>query len=164
VHLFKYEGWWRLAEPMAVRLRPLLRTGGAPPLVPIPLGASRQRSRGYNQSAVLAAALGRLTALPVMERLLRRGRETATQTALAPEARRANLAGAFTATAASPSHVILVDDVFTTGATLAEGAAALLAAGATRVDGVTFARAPRPLAAAAAEGRSPTFNQGESGA
>jgi ComF family protein len=146
VHLFKYEGWWRLADTMARAMRPILCAGTAAVLVPIPLGASRQRTRGYNQSAVLATALRRITGLPVAADALHRGRETTTQTALTPEARRANLAGAFRAAGPAPLHAMLVDDVFTTGATLAEAAAALLAAGAERVEGVTFARAPRPLA------------------
>jgi len=82
--------------------------------------------------------------------VLRRGKETGTQTALTPEARRANLAGAFAASGPVPTTPVLVDDVFTTGATLAEAAGALLQAGARTVSGVTFARAVRPLAAAQA--------------
>lgn len=164
VHLFKYEGWWRVAEAMARAMRPIVRSGCSGALVPIPLGASRQRSRGYNQSAVLATALHRLTGVPVAADVLRRGRETTTQTALTPEARRANLAGAFRAAAPVPSHAILVDDVFTTGATLAEAAAALLEAGARVVEGVTFARAPRPLAGAVVALMTGTSTEEERGA
>jgi ComF family protein len=119
-------------------------------LVPIPLGPTRLRKRGYNQSAVLAAALGTIWGVPVEQRVLRRARETTTQTALTPEERRANLAGAFVSVGVVPGAVMLVDDVFTTGATLAAAAAALLRAGAPAVAGITFARAPRPLAEAAA--------------
>ena len=73
--------------------------------------------------------------------ILSRRRETETQTALTPDARRANVAGAFAARPAAGLRVVLVDDVFTTGATLAEAAAALHAAGADRVEAVTFGRA-----------------------
>ena len=151
VHRFKYSGWWRVADALAATMRRHLTIPPSATLVPIPLGATRQRSRGYNQSAVLAESLGRLLRLPVARNALRRRRDTTTQTALTPEERRANLAGAFVANGASPRRPILVDDVFTTGATLAEAAAALLAAGASAVGGITFARAPRPLAEAAAE-------------
>lgn len=149
VHLLKYDGWWRVSEPMAERIGRGLCFDPGITLIPIPLGAARLRSRGYNQSAVLAEALGRRLAVPVAD-VLRRRRETTTQTALTPEARRANLAGAFTAAGPAPEYPVLVDDVFTTGATLAEAAAALCSAGARRVSGVTFARAVRPLAEAAA--------------
>lgn len=150
VHLLKYEGWWRVSEVMAESIRRLTPPGPGSTLVPIPLGATRLRTRGYNQSAVLADALGRLLDIPVSHRAIRRRRETTTQTALTPEERRANLAGAFEPTGPAPDNPVLVDDVFTTGATLAEAATALFGAGATTVSAVTFARAQRPLADAAA--------------
>jgi predicted amidophosphoribosyltransferase len=77
-----------------------------------------------------------------------RRRETTTQTALTPEERRANLSGAFAIREPPPRRPVLVDDVLTTGATLAEAALALRHGGAGEVTGVTFARAPRPLDAA----------------
>src|SRR5262249_5673377 len=113
--------------------------------VPIPLGASRERSRGYNQSAKLAASLGKRRGLAVRLDRLIRTRDTGTQTLLTPEEREANLRGAFTARAPVPPRVVLVDDVFTTGATLVAAARALIAAGAKEVSAVTFARAERPL-------------------
>jgi predicted amidophosphoribosyltransferase len=77
--------------------------------------------------------------------VLVRTRETPTQTALTPETRLANVAGAFSVTKGNSGPIlVLVDDVFTTGATLAEAARALEQAGATRVLGVTFARAAIP--------------------
>ncbi len=150
VHLFKYEGWWRVGVVMADAIRRLAPPQPGSTLVPIPLGATRLRTRGYNQSAVLADALGKLLDLPVSHDAIRRRRETTTQTALTPEQRRANLVGAFEATGAAPVKPVLVDDVFTTGATLEGAAAVLIAAGATAVSAVTFARAQRPLADAAA--------------
>ncbi|MDX2059439.1 MAG: double zinc ribbon domain-containing protein [Gemmatimonadales bacterium] len=146
VHALKYDGWRRMAESLAVvmdDLRPL-RAGVS--LVPIPLGAARRRSRGYNQSEAVAGAVGRRRGLPV-EACLVRTRETRSQTSLTPEERAANLKAAFSARGRVPARVVLVDDVFTTGATLRSAAAALLAAGAVSVAAVTFGRAELPLAA-----------------
>jgi len=141
VHQLKYEGWGRAAEAMAdamLGLEPLTRQVC---LIPVPLGGRRQRARGYNQSERIATAIGARTGHAVRTDLLKRVRETPTQTALTPEARHANVAGAFCSGAAAGMELVLVDDVFTTGATLAAAAAALMAAGAKRVEAVTFARA-----------------------
>jgi ComF family protein len=141
VHRLKYDGWSRVAETMAHAMRALEPLTPGVSLIPIPLGARRLRARGYNQSEHIALALGQCTGLSVRPDLLRRVRETPTQTALTPEARHANVAGAFRASAVVGDRLVLVDDVFTTGATLAAAAAALRQAGATRVEAVTFARA-----------------------
>lgn len=146
VHHLKYGGWWRVAEPMA-RLMARLEPCRAPGLlVPVPLASARARVRGYNQAERLGRAVASLTGLPLRTDLLLRARDTRTQTALAPEARRANVAGAFRA-GPPPAGVrlILIDDVFTTGATLVEAAMTLREAGAERVDSVTFARAVPPV-------------------
>lgn len=161
VHALKYGGLPRIADDLALalaRLRP--DADGPSALVPIPLAAKRLRERGYNQSDVLARALSAVWSVPVCDALIRT-RETPTQTTLTPETRLANVAGAFQVRNAEfgmrngtrgvnsvfripTSTFILVDDVFTTGATLAEAARALEQAGATRVYGVTFARAAIP--------------------
>jgi predicted amidophosphoribosyltransferase len=145
VHRLKYGSWPRVAEAMAVSMQGLGPLTGGVCLIPVPLGRRRLRERGYNQSERIAAALGALTGLPVRTDLLQRARETPTQTALTPEARQANVAGAFAAFGVQDLQLVLVDDVFTTGATLTAAAAALRIAGAARVDGVTFARAKEPV-------------------
>jgi ComF family protein len=145
VHQLKYQGWSRAAEAMAGAMRVLEPLTNGVLLIPVPLGGRRQRERGYNQSERIASALGLRTGIPVRTDLLRRMRETRTQTALTPEARHANVAGAFQAGAVQGLELVLVDDVFTTGATLASAASALVQAGARRVEAVTFARAVEEL-------------------
>jgi len=161
VHALKYGGLPHVARDLSAVMARMHHVAPAPAcLVPVPLGSRRLAARGYNQSEVLAFRLGARWQLPVV-RLLRRVRETATQTALTPAARLANVAGAFQAgnaeggaandageiSSAFPlprSMFILVDDVFTTGATLAAAARALEEAGARSVHAVTFGRAIIP--------------------
>lgn len=114
--------------------------GGVTCCVPVPLGASRRRKRGYNQSAVIARMIGRAWDVPVRY-LLKRRQETAPQSDLPLAQRRANVAGAFCAAKASGT-VLLVDDVVTSGETVREAAAGLLDAGASEVRVVALARAP----------------------
>ena len=151
IHALKYEGWWRVAEGMAQRMDRLdwpvdVREERAA-LAPVPLAASRQRQRGYNQSECLARALAPLWRVPMRVDVLERTRETETQTRLTPEARVRNVQGAFRATAAARkslrgAHVVLVDDVVTTAATLNACATALYESGIRIVSYVTFGRAP----------------------
>ena len=145
VHHLKYNGWPGVGRAMALAMRGLEPLIPGAVLVPIPLSQKRLRARGYNQAAVLASALAQATGLTAGHDVLQRVRDTTTQTALAPEARAANVAGAFMASALVQGTFVLVDDVCTTGATLAEAAAALREAGADRVDAVTFARASLPV-------------------
>ncbi|HET9294902.1 MAG TPA: double zinc ribbon domain-containing protein [Gemmatimonadales bacterium] len=147
VHLLKYDGWWRVADAMASPMRTLDPVAEKATLIPVPLGPRRRVQRGYNQAEQLAEALGRVSGYPVAGDVLVRTRETATQTALTPEARSANVSGAFAARHEVAGRVVVVDDVFTTGATIIAAATALLTAGACQVDAVTFARARPPGAA-----------------
>ena len=147
VHALKYGGWRVAAAPMAAAIARACgaRLADVKLLVPVPLGARRLRSRGYNQAAVLARALGERVGARVDERLLARVRETRTQTALGPVERWANVEGAFAAAGdLAGAKVAVVDDVLTTGATLAACAAALAAGGAGAAGVVTFARAAVP--------------------
>ena len=149
-HALKYEGWWRVADGVAARMARLewpedVREERAA-LVPVPLAASRRRQRGYNQSECLARALAPLWQVPVRTDVLVRTRATQTQTRLTPEERVRNVRGAFMATTAigalRGAHVVLVDDVVTTAATLNACAAVLHDAGVRIISYVTFGRAP----------------------
>jgi ComF family protein len=115
-------------------------------ILPVPLHRRRLRQRGYNQALELARPLARAFALPLRHDLLRRQRETRAQTELDARHRRRNVRGAFAVPdgVAVPAHVAILDDVMTTGATLAECARVLKRAGATRVDVWALARAPTP--------------------
>jgi ComF family protein len=145
VHHLKYNGWPGVAAAMAVAMRGLEPLARSAVLVPVPLSRKRLTTRGYNQAAKLAGALASVTGLALAEHALQRTRETPTQTTLAPEARVANVAGAFIVPVAVHGTFVLVDDVCTTGATLTAAATALGQAGAARVEAVTFARAPLPV-------------------
>jgi ComF family protein len=111
-------------------------------VVAVPIHASRLRERGLHPAGLLARALGRALALPCDPHALVSVRATASQTGLDRGARRRNVAGAFAPRPGSraPPSVVLVDDVVTTGATLAACARALRAAGARRVVAVCAAR------------------------
>jgi len=146
IHRFKYEGQPQLAGVFGARMGALWAHHGRPvdAIVPVPLHASRLRERGFNQSALLAKEVGARNALPVQAQALCRVRATQQQAQLDdPDARRANVQGAFAAAQAvvSGKAILLVDDVFTTGATLAACATVLYQAGASEVIALTLARA-----------------------
>jgi ComF family protein len=118
-------------------------------IAPVPLHRWRLLWRRYNQSALLALALGRLAQKPAMPGLLVRKRATPSQGRMGPAQRRANVAGAFAlragrAAGVAGKRVLLVDDVLTTGATAEECAKVLKRAGAAAVDVLTLARVNRP--------------------
>jgi ComF family protein len=113
-------------------------------LIPVPLHVARLRERGYNQALELAKPLAQALGIALRHDLLVRSKATPPQTGLDAKARRRNLRGAFALVpnAALPGHVVLFDDVMTTGTTLREAARVLLRGGATRVDVWALARAP----------------------
>lgn len=114
---------------------------GVERVLPVPLHRARLGQRGYNQALELARAFAAPRGLPVDLRSLRRVRATPPQTTLDAAACRRNLRGAFQADPQT-GIVLLVDDVITTGATLAEAARTLLRAGAGEVRALAIARAP----------------------
>ena len=130
-------------------LSQLMLAGGRLParsaiLLPVPLHPARLRSRGYDQALELARPLGRALALPVRVDLLQRHRATAPQSELDAVQRRGNVRDAFAVRHGRPlpEHVVLVDDVMTTGATLQAAALTLRRAGIARVDAWVCARVP----------------------
>lgn len=134
IRFLKFEGGRRAAQPlgwwMAAALGRPPRVPAGAVLVPVPLHGARRALRGYNQAELLAATVAAATGLPLRPALLRRTRRTRPQSKLGAEARAANVHGAFAArpeAAAEPRHVILVDDLVTTGETVAACAAALRA-------------------------------------
>lgn len=144
---FKYQRCHYLRRPLAAWLAetlddPRIRRQAADALVPVPLHPRRERDRGFNQAAALAQLLVRPARLPVWP-ALRRVRWTETQTRFERSERLENLRGAFAARRGRPvrgAHLLLVDDVFTTGSTVDECARTLRAAGAASVRVITVAR------------------------
>ncbi len=114
-------------------------------MVPVPLSATRRRERGYNQARLLARAVAARRAWPLYDDLLVRVRHTRRQARLSSGARLGNVAGAFQVPdggrRAGDAHLLLVDDVLTTGATVRACTRALCVAGARSVSVLTFARA-----------------------
>jgi ComF family protein len=147
VHELKYRARRRVAGRISdammgeASVRSVL--AGAEALVPVPLHPRRQRKRGFNQSELLADALGRRAGIVVAAQALVRRQDTRSQTGLSAAARRANVRGAFAVrrrAQVAGRTVVLVDDVLTTGATASACAQVLRAAGAREVRLLTAAR------------------------
>lgn len=112
-------------------------------LCPVPLSARRLAERGFNQALEIARPLAQALGVPLAPQLLARQRDTATQSAVAPALRSANVRGAFAVVGEVVGrHVGVVDDVMTSGHTLDAIAAALKRAGASRVSNFVVARTP----------------------
>jgi ComF family protein len=144
--MFKFQQKLHLADPLAGLLIERLGEIYERPdlLIPVPLHPLRLRKRGFNQSVELCHSLGRHYSLPNEWRICRRIKETKAQSELGERERRNNLRNAFQVCAeVKGSHLVLVDDVITTGATVTELSKVLKKAGAKRVDVWAVARTPR---------------------
>lgn len=153
VHALKYRDRTEIA-PMMARWMVRAADGAveaADLVVPVPLHRLRLLTRKFNQSAELARAIGRIAGKPVRCDAVARKRRTRRQIGLGPRAREENVRGAFAVTEAGRAalfgqRVVLVDDVYTTGATASAVARVLKRAGAADVTVLTFARAlPAPI-------------------
>ncbi len=144
VHALKYQGVRALAPTLGQLLARFMaqQEMAAEVLVPVPLHPRRERKRGYNQSLLLAKATGETSGLPVEPHALSRVTDTPSQLTLRSEERRANVYGAFRARGerVAGRHILVVDDVCTTGSTLEACAIALKEAGAASVWGFALAR------------------------
>jgi ComF family protein len=147
IHRFKYQNalWFEnfLADLFLREAVPVLRGQKWDFIVPVPLHSLKQREREFNQAEILAGRLSAATKIPLHTKLLRRVTSTKTQTRLTKQQRAENMRGAFavrTGEKLAGEKIIVVDDVFTTGATTSACAQALRAAGAGEVCVWTVAR------------------------
>lgn len=149
IHLFKYNGMEPLAGPFGRMLAQVLpRDQRFDLVVPMPLHWWKRWQRGFNQAELLANEISRRWNVPV-ERVVRRRRATAAQAGLSNAQRRKNVAHVFAAPKGKPldgRRVLLVDDVFTTGATASSCARVLKRAGAAHVTLLALARTDRRAA------------------
>jgi ComF family protein len=146
LHALKYDGERRLVDPLAAFMAERwTRAGvGGEILVPVPVHAARKRQRGFDQAELLAWAVGRRLRLPVIH-AVRRASKTTAQHELGRRARATNVGHAFTRDARFDAQVrgrwaVLIDDLTTTGATLAGCAQVLYEAGASAVSALALAR------------------------
>lgn len=145
IRLLKFHGVLPAADFLATQMIHHLPVPPSADLaIAVPLARRRRRQRGFNQAERMARCWARHHRLPTRFRALWRSRETAPQWGLSAHERHANVAGAFAAdfAAVSGRHIVLFDDVVTTGATVSACAEALRHAGASGVHVLTAARAP----------------------
>jgi ComF family protein len=142
VGAWKERGQRTLAELAAEIVTGVVSRPSAYTLTFVPADHDRQLRRGHNPAQRLASELGTSWELPVVP-LLRRSPGIGPQRGLSLAERRRNVRGVFQATEAAPKALVLIDDVYTSGATVSAAATALRKAGARRVEVVTFARAVR---------------------
>jgi ComF family protein len=140
VHALKYRGYKRVVGRLAAPLMlQVLDNTSFDAVVPVPLHRSRLRKRGFNQAELLARGVAEKMKATVSD-TLEVVRSTRDQVELSAAQRRANVAGAYSATERLRGRILLVDDVFTTGATMSACAASLVRAGAQEVHALSLCR------------------------
>lgn len=139
VHSLKYQGYTRVVERLMAPLMVESVDDSFDAVACVPLHRSRRRKRGFNQAELMARAVAERIKVPFSDKL-ESVKKTRDQVELSASERRKNVAGAFTVTGALQGKVLLVDDVFTTGATLSAGADALVRAGAEEVHALSLCR------------------------
>lgn len=141
INQLKFHSVRRLARPLARMLTSLSLPEDMDTIVPVPMTRDGLRRRGYNQSALMAAALGKLSGRKARLDLLHKIKDTPPQVGLSRTVRLKNLRGAFSASdKAKGLNIVVLDDVITTGATMRECANALRKAGAASVTALSLAR------------------------
>lgn len=132
VHALKYQGYTRVVERLMAPLMVEVIEDSFDTVTCVPLHRSRRRKRGFNQAELMARAVAERIKVPFSDKL-EAVKKTRDQVELSASERRRNVEGAFSARGAVRGKLLLVDDVFTTGATLSAGAEALVGAGAAEV-------------------------------
>jgi competence protein ComFC len=141
VHSLKYGGYTRVVEKLAAPLMVSVLDEGDrfDVVVPVPLHRSQRRRRGFNQAELLARGVAKEIKAPVSD-TIQVVRKTRDQVELSATERRANVSGAFRARGSVWGKLLLIDDVFTTGATMSSCAESLLWAGAQEVHALSLCR------------------------
>jgi competence protein ComFC len=147
IHLFKYNGYAGLRDVFGNIMADFVKKNGVHKeinlLVPVPIHSAKKRERAYNHASILASSLSKALAIPMDTKNLRKIRWTTSQSELDKDKRLKNVKDSFLVidkNAFAGRSVLLIDDVYTTGATINECARVLLAAGADKVCSLTLAR------------------------
>jgi ComF family protein len=148
IHSFKYQSKHKnaafMGELLGVKLKELSNIWKADFIIPAPLHPVKKAERGYNQAYYIAIGTGKAASLKVKDNVIRRKRYTESQTTMDLMERRENISGAFAVInkkVLERKNIILIDDVITTGSTLAECAKVLLESGANKVYAASIALA-----------------------
>ena len=146
LHKFKFNGKTRLSSFLSRLMISYLENGDIRMdpidlIIPVPLSKNREKQRGYNQSKLLAEEIAKHFSINLDDSSLKKTKDVVPQFELAREQRLLNIKGAFESAPVKGRNILLIDDIYTTGATAKEASSALKSAGAKQVFVLTFARA-----------------------